>query len=229
MTLDPEIEQRIEEPAADDGGARSATDAGGGGRAHADPAAGARQPAAPSGARAGERRPAAQGLVARLQRQRGRPAADQRPLLGPHPDRRQHRAEAPPPADEARDRAVRRPRLRDAQRGRGGRRRPRRVDPLRRDVRPSARPRGLEPLPRRAEAARAPRGDLRGARPHRHRVRGAAGDHEPSRRRRAAVARGRHPPGRRRARHGEGPLADPLREGPGLDALALRGRGRGGR
>ena len=37
-----------------------------------------------------------------------------------------------------------------------------------------------------------------------------------------------HPPCRRRARHGEGPLADPLREGPGLDALALRGRGRGG-
>ena len=31
---------------------------------------------------------------------------DQRPLLGAHPDRREHRAEAPPPADEARRRAV---------------------------------------------------------------------------------------------------------------------------
>ncbi len=31
-----------------------------------------------------------------------------------------------------------------------------------------------------------------------------------------------------RARHGQGPLPHPVREGPGLDALALGGRGRGG-
>ena len=67
---------------------------------------------------------------------------------------------------------------------------------LRRDVGAPAGPRGLEPLPRRAEAPRAARRDLRGAGPHGDRVGGAAGDHEPPRRRRAALARGRDPPRR---------------------------------
>ncbi len=44
-------------------------------------------------------------LVARLERERGRPDGDQRPLLGAHPDRHEHRAQAPAPADEARRRA----------------------------------------------------------------------------------------------------------------------------
>ena len=54
-------------------------------------------------------------------------------------------------------------------------------------------------------------------------VRGAAGDHEPPRLRQAADARGRHRARRRRARHGEGPLADPVRARLGLDPLALGG------
>ena len=54
-------------------------------------------------------------------------------------------------------------------------------------------------------------------------VRGAAGDHEPPRRRQAADARGRDRPRRGRARHGEGPLADPVRARPRLDPLALGG------
>ena len=100
---------------------------------------------------------------------------------------------------------------------------------LRRDVDPPARSRGLQPLPRRAEAARAARRDLRRARPHRDRVGGAAGDHQPSRRRAAADDRGGPDPRRRRARHGEGPLAHPVRARPRLDALAVRGGDRGRR
>ena len=52
-------------------------------------------------------------------------------------------------------------------------------------------------------------------------LRGAAGDHEPPLRRRAARARGRHPPRRRCARHGQGPLANSVRGGLGVDALAV--------
>ena len=90
-------------------------------------------------------------------------------------------------------------------------------------------PRGLEPLPCRAEAAGAARRDLRRARPHGDRLRGAAGDHEPPRRRRAA----------RRSRPGILRVADaldmakgrsriPFETRPGVDALAVRRRGRGG-
>ena len=74
----------------------------------------------------------------------------------------------------------------------------------------------------------APRRRLRRARPHGRRLRGAAVDHEPSRRRRAALARGRHPARRRRARHGEGPLPHPVRARLGVDPLALRGGDRRG-
>ena len=45
----------------------------------------------------------------------------------------------------------------------------------------------------------------------------------------AADGRRRHRPRRGRARHGEGPLADPVREGQRLDALALGGGDRGRR
>ena len=116
----------------------------------------------------------------------------------------------------------------NARRRRGGRRADR-ADALRRHVGAPAGPRGLQPLPRRAEAARAARRDLRGARPDGDRLRGAAGDHQPPLRRRAADARGRHPPRRRRARHGAGPLAHRVRARPRRHPLAL-GRGdRGGR
>src|SRR5581483_2392609 len=70
------------------------------------------------------------------------------------------------------------------------------------------------------------RGDLRRAEPDRRRLRGAAGDHLPPRGRRALHARGRDRPRRRRPRHGARAVADPVRAGPGLDALALGGRGR---
>ena len=55
-------------------------------------------------------------------------------------------------------------------------------------------------------------------------ARGARRHHEPSRGREAAHPRGRNRPRRRRPRHGERPLAHPLRARPGLDPLAL-GRG----
>ena len=64
-----------------------------------------RQPEAAEAARTRQRRQAGEGLVARRQRERGRADGDQRPLLGAHSDRRQHRAEALAPADEARCRA----------------------------------------------------------------------------------------------------------------------------
>ena len=115
-------------------------------------------------------------------------------------------------------------RLRHDERRRGGRRRPRRAPPLRRDGRASGGSRGLLPLPRRAEDARAARRALRRARPHRDHVGGAAGDHEPPRLRQAADDRGGHRARRRRARHGEGPLAHSVRARLGLDPLAL-GRG----
>ena len=50
----------------------------------------------------------------------------------------------------------------------------------------------------------------------------------PPLRRPAAVGRGRHRARRRRAGHGQGPLADPVRDRPRLDPLALGGRHRGG-
>ena len=178
--------------------------------------------------RARQRGPAAQGLVARRERERRRAHGDQRPLLGAHPDRHEHRPEAPPPAHEARRRAGWSSGLRDDPGRRRGRRRARRPHALHRHGRPPRRPRGLQPLPRRAEDPRAARRDLRGARRDRDRGRGAQCDHEPPRRRQAAHARGRDRPRRRRARHGEGPLADPVRARPRLDPLALRGRDRGG-
>ena len=100
----------------------------------------------------------------------------------------------------------------------------RRADARRRHVDPPRGPRGVQPLPRRAGDPPAARRDLRGARADRDHLRGAAGDHLPPRRRRAVLARGRDRPRRRRARHGAGPLADPVREGARLDALALGGR-----
>ena len=60
-------------------------------------------------------------------------------------------------------------------------------------------------------------------------VRGAAGDHQPPLRRRAADARGGHPPRRRRARHGAGPVAHRLRARPRRHPLAVGGGDRGGR
>ena len=151
------------------------------------------------------------GVVARRERQRRRPHGDQRPLVGAHPDRHEHRAQAPPPADEARHRAVARPRLRHDERRRRGRRRPRRAPALHRHGGAPRGPRGLLPLPRRAEDARAARRALRGAGPDGDHVGGAAGDHEPPRVRQAADDRGRDRARRRRARHGEGPLAHPVR------------------
>ena len=117
---------------------------------------------------------------------------DQRPLLGAHPDRREHRAEAPAPADEARRRAV----AWCATTGWTNEDAEVVVvlSALTHCVGMSVHRTGHEDFSLflcRAEAARAARRDLRRARPHGDRLRGAAGDHEPPRRRRAALARGR--------------------------------------
>ena len=174
-----------------------------GGRADAHQRARARQPEAAHAARAGQRGPAAEGLVARRERERDRPHGDQRPLLGAHPDRHEHRAEAPTPADQAPHRAVRRPRLQHDERRCRGRGRPRRTASRRRDVHPPGGARGIQPLPRRARDPQAAGRDLRGARADRDHLRGAAGDH--------LAPRGGEPfsleagdrPRRRRARHGD--------------------------
>ena len=75
------------------GGGRSPTAvlAGRRDRRHPHPRADARQPAPRAAARRGQRRPAGQGVVVHGRRQRRAPGAD-RPLVGPHPDRHEHRA-----------------------------------------------------------------------------------------------------------------------------------------
>ena len=115
-------------------------------------------------------------------------------------------------------------RLRHDQRGRRGGRRARRAVALRRHGRAPARARGLEPVHGRRPAARHARGPVRGADAHGRHRRGAAVHHLAPLRRRAAVARGRGRARRRRPRHGEGPLAHPVRRGPHVDPLAV-GRG----
>src|SRR5439155_388680 len=158
-------------------------------------------------ARAGQQGQTPEGLVARRERYRRRADADQRPLLGPCPDRGQHRAEAPAPADEARHRTFARERLRPRTGRCRGRGHARRSAALRRDGDPPRRSRGFQPLPGRAEAARAAERSLRGAGADGDCIRSAARDHESSRVREAAHARGRHRQGRRRTRHGEWTLA----------------------
>ena len=76
------------------------------GRPGAHPRARARQPPARRARRRRQRGRAAQGLVARRRRQR-RPAGDVGPLLGPHPDRHEHRAAADAAAVPPRRRARR--------------------------------------------------------------------------------------------------------------------------
>ena len=136
----------------------------------------------------------------------------QRPLLGAHPDRHQHRAEAPAPADEARRRAERSSPTTASRRT------------TRRSSSRSARSCTTWACPCTATGTRTSASSSPSARrascstdlyelPERavHRLRGAARDHEPPRLRQAADARGRRPAGRRRPRHGEGPLAHPVR------------------
>ena len=210
------------------GRARRGDDARRGRRGDADQPARAAQPDSPGGRRARQRRRLAARLVARRERQRGAPDADQRPLLGAHPGGREHRPEAGarprPQGRRDRDGA----RLRDAQRGRRGGRRAGRAVALRRDGRASPGPRGLEPVHGRRPAARHARGPVRGADADGRDRGGAAVHHRAPRRRRAAVARGRDRARRRRARHGQGPLADPVRRGSHLDPLAVGGRDRDG-
>ena len=111
--LDPEIEQRIDGPVSAEAVRETRL-------TPAEAIAGMRIRLPERGnrklrrvARPRQQRRTAQGVVARLERERGRPAADQRPLVGAHPGRRQHRAQAPAAAHEARGRAVGGPRLRD--------------------------------------------------------------------------------------------------------------------
>ena len=94
QALDPETEQRIEEPVSAEAVRETRltpAQAVEGMRINV-PVRGNRK--LRRAHRARQRRPPAEGLVARLQRERGRAARDQRPLVGPHPDRHQHRAEA---------------------------------------------------------------------------------------------------------------------------------------
>ena len=112
VATETESEEQVVEPTTADVAARDAAHACGGGRADAHPRADARQPEAARADRARQRGRPAQGLVARRERERDRADGDQRPLLGAHPDRHEHRAQAPAPADQARRRAVDRPRLR---------------------------------------------------------------------------------------------------------------------
>ena len=68
---------------------------------------------------------------------------------------------------------------------------------------------------------------LRRARALADRRRGDARDHRPPPARRAAHGRGRHRARGGRARHGRGPLADPVRVRPAEHPLAVRRRDRG--
>ena len=119
-------------------------------------------------------------------------------------------------------------RLRHDEGGLRGGGRPRLPDALPRHGDPPHRPRGHEPLPRGRPHAAAPGGPLRGAGADDRAGRGAPDDHLPPLRRRAALGRGRRRARGGRARHGQGPLADPVRVGPRLDPLALGRRDRGG-
>src|SRR4051812_36056002 len=89
------------------GGAGNAHDPAAGGRRNAHPRPRPRQPDVANGDRPRQPRRPAEGLVARRERERGRTDGDQRPLVGAHPDRHEHRPQASPAADEARCRAER--------------------------------------------------------------------------------------------------------------------------
>ena len=82
---------------------------------------------------------------------------DERPQLGPHPDRAEHRAAAGAAAVPPRRRPERRRRLRHDRARRRGRDRRRLPVPLRRDVDPPRGPRALQPVPDRGQARRAAR------------------------------------------------------------------------
>ncbi len=212
MALDRETEERIEQPVSEQAERETRL---------TPPKPSTTCASAPPSARtrssgrcsSGQRRQDPEGLVARRERERDRAHGDQRSLVGAHPDRHEHRPQAAPPADQARRRALGRPRLWDDERRRGDRRRAWRADARRRHVDPPRRPRGVQPLPRRTGDPSPARRDLRGARPDRDHLRGAPGDHLPPRRRGAVLARGRDRPRRRRTRHGPGPLADPVEKG----------------
>ena len=138
------------------------------------------------------------------------PGAD-RPLLGPHPDRHEHRAASRAAAVPARDRAEHGRRPRHDRARRGGRDRGRRAVPLRRHVDPPHRPRDLLAVPHRRQARRPAERHLRRARALGRGGRGdARGDLAPLDGQ-AADRRGHDRPRRRRARHGQGPLARRVR------------------
>ena len=167
--------------------------------------------------------------MARERGQRDAPARDVRPLVGPHPDRREHRA-APGAAAVPRGRSSRGwwPTTADERARRRGRDRRRRAVSLRRHADPPLRPRGLLAVPDRGQARLAAGGHLRGARAVGHRGRGAARDHRPPPPRRPVHDRGRDRARRRRARHGPRALAGAVRGGPAEHPLAVGLRDRGG-
>ena len=171
------------------------------------------QPPARGAARGRERRPAAEGVVARGAGER-EPARHVGPLLDPHPDRGEHRAAAVPAAEPARRRARHGARPRHAAAGRRGRDRGRLPAARHRHGDPPHRPRGLQPVPGGRQARRPARALLRRAGALADRRRGDARDHRPPPPGRAAHDRGRDRARRRRARHGRGPLADPVRVRP---------------
>ena len=113
-----------------------------GDRRDPDQGADAREPPPRGAARGRQRRPAAEGLVARRAGQR-RPARDVGPLLDPRPDRAQHRAAALPAAATAGASSRTSSPTTACGPGRGGRDRRRLPVPRHRHGDPPDRPRGL--------------------------------------------------------------------------------------